>query len=76
MFLVKEHEGKKVNEVKNLIRDQMIANNEACMYYEPEGVVISRLGDECVVSLCDQWYLDYGNEEWKKPIMEHLTTQF
>lgn len=24
-----------------------------------------RSGDECVVALCNQWYLDYGNEDWK-----------
>jgi leucyl-tRNA synthetase len=27
---------------------------------------MSRSGDECVVALVDQWFLDYGNEEWKK----------
>jgi leucyl-tRNA synthetase len=25
-----------------------------------------RSGDECVVALCDQWYLDYGDEVWKE----------
>ena len=34
--------------------------------------VVSRSGDECVVALCDQWYLDYGNEEWKKQVAEAL----
>lgn len=24
-----------------------------------------RSGDECVIALCDQWYLDYGELEWK-----------
>ena len=28
--------------------------------------VISRSNDLCVVALCDQWYLDYGNEDWKE----------
>ncbi|CAG8696973.1 1704_t:CDS:2, partial [Scutellospora calospora] len=36
------------------------------VYNEPEGLVMSRSGDECVVALCDQWYLDYGEEEWRK----------
>ncbi|KAG1249664.1 hypothetical protein G6F68_013207 [Rhizopus microsporus] len=26
---------------------------------------MSRSGDECVVALLDQWYIDYGEEEWK-----------
>ena len=24
-----------------------------------------RSGDECVVALCDQWYLKYGESDWK-----------
>lgn len=24
-----------------------------------------RSGDECVVALCNQWYLDYGEPEWR-----------
>ena len=27
--------------------------------------VISRSGDECVVALTDQWYILYGEEEWR-----------
>lgn len=26
-------------------------------YMEPEKTVISRSNDECVVALCDQWYM-------------------
>ena len=29
--------------------------NEAVMYMEPEKLIMSRSGDECVVALCDQW---------------------
>ncbi|CAF3799933.1 unnamed protein product [Adineta steineri] len=28
-------------------------------------IIKSRSGDECVVALCDQWLIDYGNKEWK-----------
>lgn len=28
-------------------------------YMEPEKTVISRSNDECVVALCDQWYVLY-----------------
>lgn len=35
-------------------------------YYEPASTVISRSGSECVVALVDQWYLNYGEPEWKK----------
>uniref|UniRef100_A0A0K0DF01 leucine--tRNA ligase n=1 Tax=Angiostrongylus cantonensis TaxID=6313 RepID=A0A0K0DF01_ANGCA len=41
-------------------------------YVEPEKKVISRSGDECVVALCDQWYLNYGEQEWKATAKEAL----
>ena len=31
---------------------------------------MNRSGDDCVVSLCDQWYLDYGDKEWKTKARE------
>ena len=44
MFIVGKYAGKKVESVKEAIKKEMIANNEACLYYEPEGVVVSRMG--------------------------------
>lgn len=29
-----------------------------------------RSADECVVALCDQWYLDYGAQDWKEKATE------
>ena len=49
----------------------MINNNEAETYYEPEGLVVSRSGDECIVALCDQWYIKYSDEEWKNLLYTH-----
>jgi leucyl-tRNA synthetase len=43
----------KVQDAKPIVRKQMIDNNEAAPYYEPENEVMSRTGDECVVALCD-----------------------
>ena len=31
-----------------------------------------RSGDECVVALCDQWYLDYGKGIWRERTTEAL----
>ncbi len=61
-----------MQEVKKKIQEDMIKANEARIYQEPEKKVVSRSGDECVVALCDQWYLDYGNEEWKSQVREAL----
>ncbi|KAJ4723658.1 leucine--tRNA ligase, cytoplasmic-like [Melia azedarach] len=65
-MLVGEYAGRKVQEAKPLIRNKLIETGEAIMYSEPEKCVMSRSGDECVVALTDQWYIIYGEEEWKK----------
>jgi len=66
VILVGKYANSKVSDAKKLVRDDLISSGEACSYYEPENKVISRSNDECVVALVDQWFLDYGNEDWKK----------
>jgi leucyl-tRNA synthetase len=61
---VGKYAGKKVEEAKPLIRQDLINSGEADVYAEPAGEVISRSNDVCVVALSDQWYLDYGEEKW------------
>merc|ERR1719422_850261 len=65
-MIVGEHKGKSVQDAKPLIRTELIKDGLAVVYQEPEKTVMSRSGEECVVSLCDQWYLDYGDETWKE----------
>ncbi|XP_073791581.1 leucine--tRNA ligase, cytoplasmic [Danio rerio] len=77
IMLVEGFKGQKVQDVKKPIQKMMVEKGEALIYMEPEKQVLSRSADECVVALCDQWYLDYGNEEWKKQahgVLEHLET--
>jgi leucyl-tRNA synthetase len=62
---VGEFKGEPVQEAKVKVRASMIKNNVAFAYAEPEGLVISRSADECVVALMDQWYLDYGEPKWR-----------
>ncbi|XP_051534257.1 leucine--tRNA ligase, cytoplasmic-like [Myxocyprinus asiaticus] len=69
IMLVEDFKGQKVQDVKKPIQKMMVEKGEALIYMEPEKHVLSRSADECVVALCDQWYLDYGNEEWKKQAM-------
>lgn len=73
VMMVKGYEGKKVQDVKKEIQQLMISRGEAVVYKEPENQVMSRSGDECVVALCDQWFLDYGEPEWKKQAEECLS---
>jgi len=53
VFIVKDYEGQKVCEAKDEIRKRLIENSWANVYWEPEGRILSRLGEECVVALCD-----------------------
>ncbi|KAL7040612.1 hypothetical protein ACKWTF_000462 [Chironomus riparius] len=66
ILLVGEFAGKKVQDVKKDLKKKLVDQNEADTYYEPEKTIMSRSADECVVALCDQWYINYGEEEWLK----------
>ncbi|XP_077596288.1 leucine--tRNA ligase, cytoplasmic [Stigmatopora nigra] len=74
IMLVDGYKGQKVQDVKKPIQKMMVEKGEACIYMEPEKQVMSRSVDECVVALCDQWYLDYGDAEWKQKANEALKT--
>lgn len=63
IMLVGEHKGKPVSEAKNLVKQSLIDAGDAFNYAEPDGLVISRSGDECVAAHLDQWYLNYGTTE-------------
>ncbi|XP_027036668.1 leucine--tRNA ligase, cytoplasmic-like isoform X1 [Pocillopora damicornis] len=73
-IIVGEYAGQKVQDVKKLVQKKMLDSGEARIYMEPERKVISRSADECVVALCDQWFLDYGDESWKNTARESLET--
>ncbi|KAF3444183.1 hypothetical protein FNV43_RR13873 [Rhamnella rubrinervis] len=72
-LLVGDFSGRKVQEAKPLIRSRLIETGEAIMYSEPEKRVVSRSGDECVVALTDQWYITYGEQEWRNLAEECLS---
>ena len=57
---------------KDKVKQQMIERSQACSYFEPEDTVVSRTGDTCVVAKVDQWYLAYGEENWKNSVKEHI----
>jgi len=74
IMLVGECQGMKVCDAKPIIRESMIKAGQALPYYEPESLVMSRSGGECVVALTDQWYLAYGDEEWAQTVSEHINS--
>ncbi|KAL6947792.1 cytosolic leucyl tRNA synthetase [Hanseniaspora uvarum] len=72
VMAVGKYKGEKVEIAKSKLKAEMIADGTAFVYNEPEGLVISRSGDDCIVSLEDQWYVDYGEESWKVQAKECL----
>ncbi|KAI3879279.1 hypothetical protein MKW92_048286 [Papaver armeniacum] len=73
IMLVGEFAGMRIQDAKPLIRSKLLENGQAVSYSEPEKKVMSRSGDECVVALTDQWYITYGEEEWRKMAEECLS---
>lgn len=67
-LLVGEMAGQSVMLAKSKIRDDLVSAGLARTYSEPEKKVTSRGGDECVVALCDQWYLEYGERSWRDKV--------
>ncbi|KAF7559214.1 hypothetical protein G7046_g4935 [Stylonectria norvegica] len=69
-MIIGDFKGEKVEVAKNKVRQQVLDAGEAFVYSEPERKVVSRSGDECIVALMDQWYLDYGEESWKQTALK------
>ncbi|KAL9934387.1 hypothetical protein V8E36_006843 [Tilletia maclaganii] len=65
-MLVGSYKGESVQDAKPKVRAEMIEAGLAFSYAEPEGKIVSRSGDDCIVALFDQWYLDYGEASWKE----------
>lgn len=72
ILLVGEFAGKKVQDVKKDLKARLLEANSADTYYEPEKTIISRSADECVVALCNQWYLNYGETNWRGEALKCL----
>jgi len=66
------HAGKKVHEAKPLIRKELMDAGLAIPYSEPTEEVISRSGDKCVCALTSQWFIAYGEPEWRSQVEELL----
>jgi leucyl-tRNA synthetase len=73
-----EWKGRPVSEAKELVKESLTSSGNAFNYAEPDGLVISRSGDECVAAHLDQWYLNYGSTEkggdgeWCEKILKHV----
>ncbi|WP_297062153.1 leucine--tRNA ligase, partial [Thermococcus sp.] len=73
-FKIEPYAGKPVQEVKDLIAKELMEKGIAEIMYEfAEKPVISRFGNQAVIKIIhDQWFIDYGNPEWKEKAREAL----
>ncbi|POS78920.1 leucyl-tRNA synthetase [Diaporthe helianthi] len=75
-----EFSGKPVQQAKDLVKRKLMDAKLAFEYAEPDGHVVSRSNDVCVVALLDQWYLNYGSAEnggddaWCAQVLQHLNS--
>ena len=67
--------GKPVEEAREIVKDKLIEEGKAVIYYELTGPVESRWRADCVVKIVDnQWVLEYSSEEWTKTTEKALGT--
>ena len=73
-MLVGDFEGEAVEMAKPKVKEYLIKNGLAIEYAEPNGFVLSRSGDECVVAYLGQWFLNYGENdpEWRKTVSDYV----
>ena len=74
-MLIGEYKGQKVQEAKEKVRKSLIDSGEAFPFADPNGKVISRSADECVVAYIGQWFLNYGenDKEWQQTVIDYIS---
>ena len=65
----------KVKDAKPVVRQYLLDNNLAIKYYEPAEYVESRSGKKCIVKHLDQWYLPYGEDQWRDQVKSYVNSK-
>lgn len=70
-----QYAGIPVQKAKELMRDEMISNGEAELFYDLSEEVICRCGKPVVIKkVPDQWFIDYGNKSLTEDSKRHART--
>ena len=69
-MVVSDYKGMKGIEAKEKIKEGMLEGKQALIFYDViNGPVYCRCGAKvCVKIVEDQWFIDYGNKEWKDDV--------
>ena len=73
-MLTGEFKGQPVETAKPKVKEALIKSGQAFEYAEPNGHVVSRSGDQCVVAYLGQWFLNYGENdpEWRQTVLDYV----
>ncbi|MCJ1418149.1 cytosolic leucyl tRNA synthetase [Xylographa parallela] len=73
-MLIGEFKGESVEAAKPKVREALIKSGQAFAYAEPNGHVVSRSGEECVVAYLGQWFLNYGENDpkWRQTALDYV----
>ncbi|KAL8735258.1 MAG: hypothetical protein Q9181_002890 [Wetmoreana brouardii] len=73
-MIVGDFKGEAVEIAKPKVKAQLIQNGDAFNYAEPNGHVVSRSADECVVAYLGQWFLNYGENDpaWRDQVLDYV----
>lgn len=65
---IPKYGGMKVSEAKNAVKQDLISAGDGAVMYEFSGrPVVCRCGTKVVIKIVeDQWFIDYGREDWKE----------
>ena len=74
VMLVGDYKGEKIEAAKKKVKNDLIKSGDAFIYCEPESTVKTREGELAIVALVDQWMISYGEEEYRKFVEEHVTS--
>lgn len=71
---IPHYAGMAVAQARDEVKGDLLRNDNAVLFYElTNKPVICRCGTKCYVKLLDnQWFLNYGDEKWKKTAYECL----
>ncbi|ETW62660.1 hypothetical protein PFMC_01507 [Plasmodium falciparum CAMP/Malaysia] len=72
IMTVDPYKGMKTFNCRKLAKQNIIRNLDGFLYSEPEVMVIDRNNVKCIAALCNQWYINYGNMEFKKDVLIQL----
>lgn len=57
-------------------RANKVINNYDFVFCEPNGIVISRSDDKCIVAKTDQWFINYGDSGLKEEVRKYVNNEF